>query len=119
MCVLLVPPKTKFLVDAAFLTIEILSEDDKMTKVMEKLEEYEAKGVPNIWLIDPRLRKMSVYSGGDLHEVRDDVIITAALAGRAPLELTWEEIFHEYACLLAYFPTMCSTSWLFSLQMYS
>ncbi len=94
-CVLLVPPKTKFLVDAAFLTIEILSEDDRMTKVMEKLEEYESKGVPNIWLIDPRLQKMSVYSGGALKEVRDEVIITAALAGGAPLELTREEIFHE------------------------
>lgn len=94
-CVLLSPPKTKFLVDAAFLTIEILSEDDKMTKVMEKLDEYEAKGVPNIWLIDPRLRKMSIYSGGDLHEVRGDIIATAAAADGALLELTREEIFHE------------------------
>lgn len=92
---LLAPPKTKSLVDAAFLTIEILSEDDKMTKVIEKLEEYESKGVPNIWLIDPRLRKMSVYSGGDLHEVRGDVIVTAAAAGSTPLELTRGEIFHE------------------------
>ena len=94
-CVLLAPPKTKFLLDAAFLTIEILSEDDKMTKVIEKLEEYEGKGVPNIWLIDPRLRKMSVYSGGNLHEVRSDVIVTEAAAGTAPLELTRDEVFHE------------------------
>jgi len=94
-CVLLTAPKTKYLLDAAFLVIEILSEDDRMTKVMEKLEEYEAKGVPNIWLIDPRLRKMSIYSGGNLHEVRGDVIATAEAAGGALLELTREEIFHE------------------------
>lgn len=94
-CVLLAPPTTKYLLDAAFLVIEILSEDDKMTKVMEKLEEYQAKGVPNIWLIDPRLRKMSIYSGGDLHEVRHDIIATTAMANSTPLELTRDEIFHE------------------------
>src|SRR6266581_4964538 len=38
-CVLLTAPKTKYLVYAAFLAIEILSEDDRMTRVMEKLEE--------------------------------------------------------------------------------
>src|SRR6266581_8642615 len=33
-CVLLAAPKTKYLPDAAFLAIEILSEDDSMTRVM-------------------------------------------------------------------------------------
>src|SRR5438128_9030236 len=49
-CVLLELPKTQYLLDAAFLAIEILSEDDRMTRVIEKLEEYDRKGVPNIWL---------------------------------------------------------------------
>ena len=47
-----------------------------MSKMMEKLAEYDEKGVPNIWVIDPRLRKISVYSHGDLHEVREEVITT-------------------------------------------
>ena len=91
-CVLLAPPKTKYLLDAAFLVIEILSEDDRMTKMMEKLEEYNHKGMPNIWVIDPRLQTMSVYSTGDLQEIRGEVITTA---GDARLELTRSEIFHE------------------------
>jgi Uma2 family endonuclease len=41
---------------AAFLVVEVLSEADVMTAVIEKLKEYAAKGVENIWLIDPRLR---------------------------------------------------------------
>jgi len=90
-CVLLTPPKTKYQLDAAFLAIEILSEDDSMTRTMEKLEEYDRKGVSNIWLIDPRLRKMSVYSGGDLREIRGDVIAT----GDPRLSLTRDEIFQE------------------------
>ena len=92
-CVLLQPPKTKYLLDAAFLVVEILSEDDRMTKMMEKLEEYNRKGVPNIWLIDPRLRTMSVYSEGDLHEVRGNII--AAVSGDVRLELTRDEIFQD------------------------
>src|SRR6266567_2353411 len=84
-CVLLTAPKTKYLLDAAFLAIEILSEDDRMTKVMEKLEEYDRKGVPNIWLIDPRLRTMAVYSKGVLNEVSGDSIATT---GDPRLELT-------------------------------
>src|SRR6202171_2933159 len=69
-CVLLTAPKTKYVLDAAFLAIEILSEDDRMSKMMEKLEEYDRKGVPNIWLIDPRLRKIAGYSSGVLNEIR-------------------------------------------------
>ena len=75
--VLLSLPKTKYLHDAAFLVVEILSEDDSMSMMMEKLEEYDEKGIPNIWLIDPRLRKMAVYSSGVLNEVRGDPIATA------------------------------------------
>lgn len=90
-CVLLAAPNTRYLLDAAFIAIEILSDDDRMTKMMEKLEEYDQKGVSNIWVIDPRLQKISVYSNGDLHEERQDVIATAD----PRLELTREEIFQQ------------------------
>jgi Uma2 family endonuclease len=93
-CVLLALPKTQYLLDAAFLAIEILSEDDRMTRVMEKLEEYERKGVPNIWLIDPRLCKMSVYSSGVLNDVRGDRLATC---GEPRLELSRDEIFQDLA----------------------
>src|SRR5262249_4991142 len=64
--VLLALPQTKYMLDAAFLTVEVLSGDDSMSMMMEKLEEYDRKGVANIWMIDPRLRKMWVYSTGVL-----------------------------------------------------
>jgi len=49
------------------------------------------KDVPNIWVIDPRLRKICVYSHGDLHEVREEAIATR----NHSLELTREEIFQQ------------------------
>jgi Uma2 family endonuclease len=58
---------------------------------MEKLEEYDRNGVPNIWVIDPRLRKMSIYTTGDLHEVRTAVIATTG----QEISLTCDEIFQD------------------------
>lgn len=88
-CVLLTAPTTSYLSDAAFLAIEILSKDDGMPEMLEKLEEYELKGVPNIWLIDPRRRKMYVYADGALRDVRGDAIFT----GDRTIELHRGEVF--------------------------
>ena len=88
-CVLLTAPATSYLADAAFLAIEILSKDDGMPEMLEKLEEYELKGVRNIWLVDPRRRKIYVYADGVLSDVRGDVIFTSDRS----IELHRSEIF--------------------------
>jgi Uma2 family endonuclease len=90
-CVLLSAPKTRYLLDAAYLVVEVLSEGDVMSMVMEKLREYANKGVQNIWLIDPRLRLMSVYRAPTLVEIQGDIIATAD----GTVELTRAEIFAE------------------------
>jgi Uma2 family endonuclease len=42
-------------------TIEILSPDDRLPKVEEKLEEYRNWGVKHIWLVDPHSRTMYTF----------------------------------------------------------
>ena len=88
--VLLAPPKTRYLEDAAHIAIEVLSDDDRMSMMLEKLEEYAAKGVPNIWLIDPRLQRISVYAAGNIELVKGDTISTCD-----GIELTRDEIFRQ------------------------
>lgn len=88
-CVVLEAPQTKYLVDAAFLVVEILSEGDVMSVVIEKLKEYAAKGVQNIWLIDPRLRLLSTYRPPTLVEIEGDLISTSD----GTVELSRAEIF--------------------------
>ncbi len=88
--VVLSPSKTKYLLEAAFLAIEILSEDDRMSKTIEKLREYEAAGIPNIWVFDPRLEQIFSYRGGSLLEVSGPAIRTT---GSPEIELTRLEIF--------------------------
>jgi len=90
-CVLLAAPKTRYLLEAAFLVVEVLSEGDVMSVVLEKLKEYATKGVQNIWLIDPRLRLLCVYRSATLVEVEGEVISTMDQM----VELSRGEIFAE------------------------
>ena len=46
------------------IAIEILSADDRMAEVLEKLREYLGWGVPHIWVVCPKNREMYVYNGG-------------------------------------------------------
>jgi Uma2 family endonuclease len=87
-CVLLSPPTTRYLLDASHIAIEILSVDDSMTTMMEKLAEYQAKGVAHIWLVDPRLELMYIYSSGSLERVD-------AFRASGGIELTRDELFAQ------------------------
>jgi Uma2 family endonuclease len=84
-------PVGRFLKEAPFIAIEILSEEDRMSRVIEKLKEYAAMGVPNIWVFDPRLKQMFVFHGNSLQEVEGDTISTADPC----IELTRQQIFQD------------------------
>jgi Uma2 family endonuclease len=50
------------------IAIEILSPDDRLSEVREKLGEYRAWGVPHVWLVDPHSRRLYTCDEG-LREV--------------------------------------------------
>lgn len=81
----------RYLAEAPFIAIEILSEDDRMTRVIEKLKEYAEWGVPNIWVFDPRTWQMFVFQKNALLEIEGDVIATES----PRLELRRDEIFRD------------------------
>jgi len=87
-------PTGRFVAEAPYIAIEILSEDDRMSRVIEKLEEYAAMGVPNIWVFDPRLRRMFVFREGSLLEVKGDAI-SATSTVEPRIELTRAEVFQD------------------------
>jgi len=49
--------------------VEILSKDDRYGEIMQKLEEYRKWGVANIWVIDPSLKRFSIYTELGLQNV--------------------------------------------------
>ena len=58
------------------LAIEIISPDDRPTRVADKLAFYLRSGVPLIWIVDPDERTVSIYMPGQASRVLtvDDVI---------------------------------------------
>jgi len=45
---------------------QILSPEDRMVRVMDRLADFDSMGVPAIWVIDPRKSSYSLYSSGHL-----------------------------------------------------
>ncbi len=54
--------------------IEILSPDDRIMQLLDKLREYDSLGIAHIWLIDPEKRKLYSYSDGNIIAVREFTI---------------------------------------------
>ena len=49
--------------------IEIVSKDDRIVAIVQKLMEYHSWGVNYVWLVDPWNFKFLVYDDSGLHEV--------------------------------------------------
>jgi Uma2 family endonuclease len=90
-CVVLKRPLGKVLEEPPSIAIEILSPEDTVTRLVEKLEEYEVSGTRNIWVFDPRLRKMFVFRNCALQEITAEFITSTDGA----IPLTREEIFRD------------------------
>jgi Uma2 family endonuclease len=73
-----------------FLAIEILSPEDRITRMQPKIAEYLAIGVEWIWLIDPIERSAICYSQRNLAGVLCDVLQTENPAIEIPLAAALE-----------------------------
>ena len=55
-------PTTRFIRKPPCIVVEILSRDDQASEVADKVADYLAFGVANIWVIDPRRRRITVHT---------------------------------------------------------
>jgi Uma2 family endonuclease len=70
--------------------IEILSKDDTFKSVTERLDDYLALGVPNVWVIEPHTRRGYVYSADGFLEAKDGVLRAANSEIAIPLANIFE-----------------------------
>ncbi len=59
------------------LCIEILSKDDTMDYMQEKIDDYLRFGVPYIWIINPRLRKGYIVTSAGIVEAEGGALTTS------------------------------------------
>jgi Uma2 family endonuclease len=68
-----------------FIAIEILSPEDRMSRVRKTIDEYLAFGVRYVWVIDPETRRADVYTAAGFYEAKDGVLRTEDPAIEVPL----------------------------------
>jgi Uma2 family endonuclease len=71
--------------------IEILSKDDSLRGIRERVDDYLKFGVPNVWILDPVLRKAYVCTQSVFQEPEGGIIQVAG----SPIRLPLAEIFAE------------------------
>jgi Uma2 family endonuclease len=87
-CVYTLPePDEQVFTRPPFLCIEILSPEDRVSRMQRKIEDYLNFGVQYVWMIDPkRPIKAWIYTTEGMHEVRDGLLRTESPAIIVPLD---------------------------------
>ena len=71
-CVLLGKTEEQVLTKPPFLCVEILSPEDRMSRLQDRIDDYFAMGVPNVWVVDPARRcAYEATAAGDLRRVTE------------------------------------------------
>lgn len=76
-CVLLASdPRDPVVRQAPFLCVEILSAEDRVSRLNERLSDYFQMGVRYVWVLDPLAQRAFCYTPGEMHEVLDGILRT-------------------------------------------
>jgi Uma2 family endonuclease len=69
-------PDEQIFREPPFICIEILSKDDSLRSVQNRIDDYLKFGVPHIWVVDPFDRRAWTYNLEGSREVKDGVLRT-------------------------------------------
>lgn len=84
-------PKDRIVSWAPLLCIEVLSEEDRMSAIQTKIEEFYSIGVRNMWVLDPWKRVAYYASPQGFQQPSDG---TLRVEG-TPIEISLAEVFAE------------------------
>ena len=91
-CVFVGPePDEQIFTQPPFLCIEILSPEDRMSRMQDRIVDYLAFGVAYVWVVDPQTRRAWIYRTEGMREVRDGVLRTE----NPDIEIPLEQMFQE------------------------
>lgn len=64
-------PREQILTSPPFLCVEILSKDDRMSEMQERIDDYLSFRVRSVWVIDPRTKRAYVHTLEGIRETKD------------------------------------------------
>jgi Uma2 family endonuclease len=83
------PIGTRIPTVSPFLVVEVLSPEDRMVRLLPKIQEYLGTGVEWVWLVDPFERKALAYS----QENRAGVSTEALTVANPPIQIALETLW--------------------------
>ncbi len=90
-CVVLGRTKERIFRLPPFLCIELLSAEDRLPRVEQRLQEYFDMGVQFVWLVDPENHDAWIYTSHEKTKVTDGILATHSPA----LTVSLEELFQR------------------------
>jgi Uma2 family endonuclease len=84
-------PKEQIITRPPLIVIEILSPEDRLSRFQERIDDYLAFGVENIWIFDPETRKAWTADAKGLHLAQSDELT----APGTPIRVVLSELFAE------------------------
>ena len=89
-CIVLGAPNEQVFRNPPFLCVEILSPEDRMSRVEQRIDDYLAMGVRFVWILDPATRRAyAATAETGLREIREAILKTESPV----LELPLAEVF--------------------------
>jgi Uma2 family endonuclease len=70
-CVYEREPDEQIFSSAPLIVVEILSPEDRMSRMQRKIEDYHAIGCPNIWILDPWRKKAYRFEDSAIVQLSD------------------------------------------------
>lgn len=78
-------PRDRIFTTPPFIVIEILSPEDRISRVRKRIDEYLAFGVAYVWLVDPDARRADVYTQTQIYEAKELILRTDEPTIEVPL----------------------------------
>jgi Uma2 family endonuclease len=89
-CVVIGQPDGQIFRKPPFLCIEVMSPEDRISRVRERVTDYLQMGVPHIWVVDPQTKSaFTITAAQGWREVMDGILRTA----NPNFELPLSELF--------------------------
>lgn len=86
-------PRDAIITVPPLIVVEILSKDDSLRGMQERVDDYLHFGVEHVWILDPGLRRAYVCDRTGFHEPQSGVL---AVPG-SPIELVLAELWKQLA----------------------
>ncbi len=85
-CVVLGSTDEQILTKPPFICVEVLSPEDRMSRVKKRLQDFLDMGVPYVWILDPQTKSAYTMTAVDgLCEVKGGILRTENPAFEVPL----------------------------------